>query len=148
MLTVKQEKFCHEYLKTGNARQAYINAGYSFKKESTADVNACRLLKNDKVQARLDELREELEDNAIADIREMQETLTNIIRQAMEEEIVVVEGCGDGVSEAKKVKKKPSIDNVIKAINTLGKMQGAFIDKVKLDGVVPVVIGGSDDLED
>ncbi len=148
MLTVKQEKFCHEYLKTGNARQAYINAGYSFGKESTADANACRLLKNDKVKARLDELREEVQTEAIADIREMQKALTDIIRQSMNEEIVVVEGCGDGVSEAKKMNKKPSIDNVIKAINTLGKMQGAFVDKVNIEGAIPVVISGSDDLED
>lgn len=140
LLTVKQEKFCHEYLKTGNARQAYINAGYSFKKESTADVNACRLLKNDKVQVRLDELRQEVETEAIADIREMQKALTDIIRQSMDEEIIVVEGCGDGVSEAKKMNKKPSIDNVIKAINTLGKMQGAFIDKLNVTGAIPVVI--------
>ena len=148
MLTVKQEKFCHEYLKTGNARQAYINAGYSFGKESTADANACRLLKHDKVKARLDELREEVQTEAIADIREMQKALTDIIRQSMNEEIVVVEGCGDGVSEAKKMNKKPSIDNVIKAINTLGKMQGAFVDKVNIEGAIPVVISGSDELED
>ena len=78
----------------------------------------------------------------------MQKALTDIIRQSMNEEIVVVEGCGDGVSEAKKMNKKPSIDNVIKAINTLGKMQGAFVDKVNIEGAIPVVISGSDELED
>lgn len=54
------------------ARWAYISAGYKHKKDSTTDVNACRLLKNDKVQARLAEISKEVENNSIADIKEMQ----------------------------------------------------------------------------
>lgn len=42
-MTIKQEKFCQEYLKTGNAKQAYINAGYT-SSEKSATVNASRLL--------------------------------------------------------------------------------------------------------
>lgn len=133
MLTPKQEKFCIEYLKTGNARQAYIAAGYSVKKLSTADVSACRLLKNDKVQRRLAELTEEAKNSSVADIQEMQERLTEIIRQSFEEEVIVIEGCGEGCSEARKVAKKPAIKDVINAINTLGKMQGAFVNKIEAD---------------
>lgn len=134
MLTQKQEKFCIEYAKLGNARQAYINAGYKHKKDSTTDAAASRLLSNVKVKERLAQLSEEVKNAAIADIQEMQEKLTEIIRQSLEEEVIVVEGCGDGFSEAKKISKKPDIKSVISAINTLGKMQGAFIDKVELEG--------------
>ena len=124
LLTPKQEKFCIEYMKCGNGRQAYINAGYKRGKDSTIDVNACNLLKNPKVKARLAELTEEAKNASIADIQEMQETLTRIIRQAFEEEIITNEG---------KVLKTASIKDVISAINTLGKMQGLFIDKVETD---------------
>ena len=141
MLTPKQEKFCLEYAKCGNARQAYIKAGYSFKKESTADVNACRLLKNDKVKSRLAEIAKEAEQESIADIQEMQEILTSIIRQDFEEEVVIVEGIGEGCSEARKLNKKPAIKDIINAINTLGKMQGVFKDKVEIDAdISPIVI--------
>ena len=147
-LSIKQEKFCLEYAKLGNARQAYINAGYKNSKDSTTDVNACRLLKNDKVKARLAELAEDAKNNAIADIQEMQKKLTEIIRQSAEEEVVVVENIGDFTSEARLVKKKPAIKDVISAIDKLGRMQGAFNDKSTIEVALPVVISGADELED
>ena len=132
-LPVKQEKFCLEYAKSGNQRQAYFKAGYKCKSDEAADANASRLLRNDKVQARLAELAEEAKNASIADITEMQQTLTSIIRQQLEEEVIVVESVGDFMSEARKMEKKPAIKDIINAINTLGKMQGAFIDKIEAD---------------
>lgn len=147
-LSVKQEKFCIEYAKSGNARQAYEKAGYSTKKDRTTDANACRLLTNANVKARLAELMEEVKDASIADIKEMQEKLTEIIRQTAEEEVIVVINKGDFMSEAQKLTKKPAIKDVISAIEKLGKMQGAFTEKVDVNGVIPVVIAGDDDLAD
>ena len=125
LLTPRQEKFCIEYSKCGNARQAYIAAGYSHKKDSTVDVNACRLLKTDKVQRRLQELAEEAKNDAIADIQEMQEVLTRIIRQNMTEEVLTSEGY--------MVNRHPAVKDVINAINSLGRMQGAFVDKIEAE---------------
>lgn len=147
MLTIKQEKFCLEYAECGNARQAYIKAGYSHTKDSTVDVNACRLLKNDKVQARLAELAEEVKNNSIANIQEMQEKLTQIIRQETTEDVIVTEFIGDGCSEARLQEKKPAVKDVISAINTLGKMQGLFKDKIEVEAIIPV-FAGEDELED
>lgn len=144
-LSVKQEKFCLEYAKSGNQRQAYLLAGYNVKSDETADANASRLLRNAKVQARLAELSEETKNASIADIVEMQQTLTRIIRQQMTEEVIVVENVGDFMSEARKMDKNPSIKDIINAINTLGKMQGAFADNVNLNGNIGVVI--VDDIE-
>ena len=132
-LSVKQEKFCLEYAKSGNQRQAYINAGYKCKNDNSADASASALLRNPKVKARLAELYKEIENAAIADVIEMQKTLTTIIRQQMEEEVIVVESVGDFMSEARKMNKKPAIKDVISAINTLGKMQGLFVDKVEAE---------------
>ena len=146
-LSVKQEKFCLEYAKSGNQRQAYLLAGYNVKSDETADANASRLLRNAKVKARLAELAEEAKNASIADIVEMQQTLTAIIRKQMTEEVVVVESVGDYMTEARKMDKEPSIKDIINAITTLGKMQGLFSEKLKID-VTPVVIGGDDGLED
>lgn len=147
MLTPKQEKFCLEYAKCGNARQAYINAGYKNKSENATDAAASRLLRNDKVKDRLAELAAEVKNNSIADIQEMQEALTKIIRQAMTEEVIVTEGTGDGYSEARSIDKTPAIKDVISAINTLGKMQGLFKEKVEVEAIIPV-FSGEDDLEE
>lgn len=144
-LSVKQEKFCLEYAKSGNQRQAYLKAGYKCKNDASADASASQLLRNPKVKARLAELAEEIKNASIADITEMQQKLTSVIRQELEEEVIVVESAGDYVTEARKMTKKPAIKDVISAINTLGKMQGAFIDNVNLNGAVGVVI--VDDIE-
>ena len=123
---MKQEKFCLEYAKSGNQRQAYLLAGYNVKSDEAADANASRLLRNDKVKARLAELAEEIKNASIADITEMQQTLTSIIRKQMTEEVIVVESVGDYMTEARKMDKEPSIKDIINAINTLGKMVFAF----------------------
>lgn len=148
MLSLKQEKFCVEYAKSGNARQSYINAGYKNKNENTIDACASRLLSNAKVKSRLAELQEEYKSDKIADIQEMQEILTAIIRGEESEEIVVVESTDLGVSEATTKLKKPSIRERISAIEKLGKMQGAFNNKIQIEGILPVVISGDEELED
>jgi phage terminase small subunit len=62
-LTAKQENFCLAYLETGNASEAYRKAGYSPKmSDATVHEAACRLLKNSKVVARLQELRKPIMD--------------------------------------------------------------------------------------
>lgn len=143
----KWEAFCLHYAKTGNASEAYKQAGYETDNPRSIYSNCNRLLKNDDIKARLAELAEEMASEKIAGIREIQERLTSILRGELQEEQVVVEGCGDGVSEATIVKRQPQLKDVIKAAETLGKMQGAFDTKTNINVVIPV-FGGEDGLED
>ena len=69
------------------------------------------------------------------------------MRGELQEEQVVVEGCGDGISEATIVRRKPQLKDVIKAGETLARMQGGFDNKVQIEMTVPV-FGGEDSLED
>lgn len=143
-MTERQERFCQEYSKLGNATQSAINAGYS---ERSAKQVGQRLLTNDDVKQRIRELQGEIKNQNIADAREMQSILTSIIRAESEEEVIVVEGIGDGCSEGVKHKKKPSQSDRIKAINLLAKMQGVLDNSMTLNVVIPV-FGGEEDLED
>ena len=143
-MTARQIQFCLAYIGSGNATQSAIEAGYSKK---TAPEQGARLLTNVNVQNYIRELQEENASKKIADAKEMQEVLTSIIRQEMEEENIVVEGCGDGVSEAIIKKKKSSHKDVLKAIDLLGRMQGAFENRATLNVLIPV-FGGEDNLED
>lgn len=147
LLNPKQEAFCLHYAKTGNATESYKIAGYEAKTERAVYANSNRLLKNDKVQARLKELAEEMASEKIASIAEIQERLTAILRGELQEEQVVVEGCGDGVSEASVIRRQPQLKDVIKAADTLAKMQGAYDNKANINVVIPV-FGGEDVLED
>lgn len=60
-LTLKQEKFCQEYVATGNAAGAAKAAGYSAK---TAESIGCENLTKPKLQARIAELQCGMEDRA------------------------------------------------------------------------------------
>lgn len=162
-LNVKQEAFCLHYAKTGNATEAYKNAGYKVKTESSAYAASNRLLQNVKVQKRLKELADEIASDKIASIKEIQEYLTSVMRREKTESIVVTLAeettkyvpDGSGTMRKQTVKKEtPTIvqipaklSDANKAAETLAKMQGGFDSKLQVELTVPV-FGGEDDLED
>ena len=76
-LTKRQIDFVQEYMKTNNVRQSAIKAGYSPK---TASVQGSRLLTNVKVSAYINAINERLESDKIADIEEVMQYLTSVMR--------------------------------------------------------------------
>lgn len=143
-LTPKQEKFCVEYIKTGNLSEAHRRAGYVCTNEERRGFSANRLMRNPKVRARIKAMQEKIEKKNIADAQEIQETLTRILRQCAEEEVVASESTG-GMARPKIVKKKASLRDVIQAASLLGKSQGMFIERYNIEGGLPIVI--KEDLE-
>ena len=143
-MTPRQKRFCLEFVSSGNATESARKAGYS---EKTAKQIGQENLTKPDLKKYIQELTNELESQKIATAREMQEVLTAIIRQEAEEEVVVVEMCGDGISEAVKKKKKPSVKDVTKAVETLARMQGVLDNKTVLNISIPV-FGGEDNLEE
>ena len=142
-MTERQERFCQEFAKCGNATLSAINSGYSAR---SAKQVGQRLLTNADLMDRIRELQGEIKNKNIADAREMQEHLTSIIRGESTEEVIVVKGCGDGVSEAVTKEKKPSQADRIKAMQLLARMQGVLDNSTTLNVVLPVY-GGEQDLE-
>lgn len=144
----KQEKFCQLYAATGNATQSWKDAGYKYTSENGARVAASNFVnKNPNIKTRLQELAQLAEDDAIANIKEMQTTLTKIIREELDEEQLMTEGQGDGYSRIVSKRKKAALKDRLKAIELLGRMQGAFDNKVQVEVAIPV-FGGESDLED
>ena len=76
-LNKRQIDFVQEYMKTNNVRQSAIKAGYSPK---TASVQGSRLLSNVKVSAYINAINERLESDKIADIEEVMQYLTSVMR--------------------------------------------------------------------
>lgn len=116
-MTDRQENFCLEYAKSGNATQAYMDSGYSVKDAKSAAVNASRMLRNANVKARIDELRAKIKSDKILTIEQRKEILTTIA----------------GDTESTKQDK-------IKAIDTLNKMDGVYLNRTEITGGMPVVI--------
>ena len=105
-LTPKQEKFVDFYIETGNACEAARKAGYS--KGSITDASEwLNSKKSEKYKPYLDDAikarQAEIKSERTADITETMEFLTAVMRGEVMEQVVVVEGTGDGCSEARLV---------------------------------------------
>jgi len=130
-LTLKQKKFADEYIISGNAYKSAIEAGYS---KSYAKGNVVKLLENVSVKAYIDKRLKELDDKAIAKQEEVLQYLTAVMRGQSKSAVVVIEGLGEGLSEARLINKTPDEKDRIKAAELLGKRYGAFTEKVDISG--------------
>lgn len=129
-MTPKQQRFCDEYLISLNATQAAIKAGYT---EKYAHTNANKLLQNTTIKAFIEARMAEKESELIADQDEVLKYLTSVLRGKTQSEIVVVEGIGDGCSEARAMQKAPDEKERLKAAELLGKRYGLYTDKIDAD---------------
>lgn len=132
-MTEKQKRFADEYLIDLNGTRAYKVAYPSVKKDQVAATNAGRLLRNAEVKTYIDEQLEKIHNEKTADAQEVLEYLTAVMRNEQTEEVVVVEGTGDGCSEARTMEKDTSIKDRVKAAELLGKRYSLFTDKVDLN---------------
>lgn len=137
----KQRRFADEYLIDLNITQAAIRAGYSLK---TAYSQGQRLMKNVEVKSYIEDELERIHNKNIADTTEIMMYLTKVLRGNSESDVVVVEGTGEGYSEARSITKKPDERERLKAAELLGKRYGMFKDTIGVEGVIPVII--TDDL--
>lgn len=144
ILTAKQQRFCDEYLIDLNATQAAIRAGYSKKTaRQIATDNLSKVYIKEYIEARMAEKEAKL----IADQDEVLKYLTAVLRGESLSTELVVEGTGDGCSEARTIQKEPSEKDKLKAAELLGKRYGIYTDKIQADIAIPV-FSGEDDLEE
>lgn len=107
-----QEKFCVEFVRCGNATEAYKAAGYKAKTDKAASTVAARLLGNVGIQQRIEELRREMDSRKIMDATERRELLTQFARD----------------EETGKTDR-------LRAMDLLNKMDGVYINKTQVSGV-------------
>ena len=108
MLTPKQEVFARKIVEGMTQADAY-RAAYSCKRmtDKTIWENASRLMADSKVQARVKELRDRINDEAIMSAQKRLEWLTKVIQNDEE-----------------------STGDRLKAIDLMNKMQGEYIQKI------------------
>ena len=163
-LTKKQKRFVEEYLIDLNATQAAIRAGYS---PDTAQQMGSENLSKPVIKNTIDRaIAERSRRTGINQDRVIQEIaklafLNPIDVIDMDEATFKGEANRDDTAciASVKVKVIPGEDGNIterevktydklKALELLGKHLGMFTDKLKMEGNVPVVIMGDDQLED
>ena len=140
----RHEKFCHEYIKDMNATQAAIRTGYS---EKTANRIGSRLLSNVDIKTRVAELREAYFNENIMTAQQVEYELTRIALGLSNEKHVVIEGTGDGYSEARIIDKPPDEKSRLKALELMAKRHRILSGDTTID-IKPVLIVGGDDIAD
>lgn len=136
-LTEKQKAFCDFYIETLNATEAALKAGYS--KKTARKIGSENLTKPD-IKKYIDERLKQIESERIAKAEEVLAFLSASLRGEVDEDVVVVEGCGEGQSMARVITKQLSAKDRIKAAELLGKRYSLFAEKVDLEANVGVTI--------
>jgi len=163
-LTKKQKRFVEEYLVDLNATQAAIRAGYS--PQTARDIGCENLTKPNIQNAIATAMAERSRRTGINQDRVIQEIaklafLNPVDVIDMDEATIKGEANRDDTAciASVKVKVIPGEDGNItereiktydklKALELLGKHLGMFSDKLKVEGAIPVVISGGDQLVD
>lgn len=156
-LTEKQKLFVDEYLIDLNATRAYKVAYPHVKSDGAAMSAASRLLRNVKVKAYIDEQLEKVSSGKIADVQEVMEYLTKVMRREMKESVVVTVtkehseyvDTGDGKPRKKTVKEEvpqiveipAKLSDANKAAELLGKRYALFTDKAEVNVITPIFEG-------
>ena len=123
-LSNSQRKFCEEYVNNGkNGTQAYLTAYKSCKKESTAKVNASRLLTNANVMDYVKELQEKLKTKAIMTAEERMIWLSKVVKGDIKHI------CYDNNGNA--YENEAYISDKMKAIDIMNKMDGEYTTNIK-----------------
>ena len=132
-LTQKQLRFIDEYIISGNATQAAIKAGYSKK---TAAVTATENLRKPNIKAEIEKRNAEIQSEKTADMTEVMEYLTSVMRGEQTESVATSKGVFPGVEVSAKDR--------IKAAELIGKRNGAWTDKKEINGDLSIEIGMGD----
>ena len=164
-LTAKQQRFCDEYLIDLNATQAAIRAGY--KRSEYTDTNAVKLLENTRIAEEIEKaMAERSKRTGINQDRVVQELAklafvnaadvidvesATVLPNAKPEDLACIQSVkvkrttkGKNVIEEREVRFYDKKDSLVQ----LGRHLGMFKDNVNVNGVVPVVIAGDDELAD
>jgi phage terminase small subunit len=129
-LTLKQQKFIVEYVKSGDVTRSAIKAGYSKKTAYAIGSENLRKLEKE-IQA----YTESRMNKKIASADEVLEFLTKVMRGKIKEEQIVVEGIGRGFSEARIVEKHPTATDRLRAAKELAKRYGITPETVKINAL-------------
>ena len=125
-LTKRQKEFADEYMKTGNATESAIKAGYSTK---TAYAIGNEALKKSKIKEYINQKQEKIEEKITMNIAERQQFLVDIILGNIKDTKIIL-------NEQRRytpVEVVPSLDIRLKASDQLNRMQGAYTSTLNVN---------------
>lgn len=120
-ITDKQKRFCHEYIKDFNGKQAAIRAKYS---EKTATMQASRLLTNANVIEYLSKLKAEVKEKSVLSILDLDENIKFMVDAA--KKVPIFDDDGKPLKDITSV----NFQGLGKGLELYGKRLAAYSDKL------------------
>lgn len=141
-MTEKQRIFADEYLVDLNGTRAYKVAYPNIKNDNVAAARASKLLKTPEIKAYIQKRLKEIESKRTANIQEVMEYLTSVMRGESSSNVLSM--CGDGCQEV--IEKPPDEKERLKAAELIGRRYRMFTDQVDItSNSQPIIV---DDIKD
>jgi phage terminase small subunit len=157
-LNYREEAFVDEFFKNdGNCYAAAIAAGYAEKtaryasewiNEKNQEKPTKKNVYKPELVAAIDARREQLMNERVADAQEIMEFHTRVLRGYEKDSTLVILGEGDGYSRHEIVETPATIKAKQTSASALAKVLGLEKANLNMEGSVPVVFTGVNDLED
>ena len=114
-LTIKEQAFCREYVKTGNGIQSLRKAGYTPKDNNAASTQVARLLHKSIVLDEIERLQERKNNAAIMSGQQVMEMFTKIANGEVKDQFGLDASLNDRIKALQELAKRTiDIDNRIK----------------------------------
>lgn len=148
-LTIKQKQVADDFIITGNRTKSYLKFYKNVKNRETAAAAASRLFNTQEMKDYIEERMKELDEELIADQREVLRGFTRQFRrEEIDYQVVMVKkpsvddnGNFLGIEEKPEVIKLPTQNkDSIKAGELLGKRFGMWTDKIDIEGDINIVL--------
>lgn len=162
-MTDKQKRFVEEYLIDLNATQAAIRAGYKGKNPDnigsellgkTCVRNAIEkemAKRSKRTGVTQDRVVRELAKIAFLDMTQVVDSYGRIRNDATPEDRACIESIkykSSSGDQGESVEREVKVASKLKALELLGKHLGMYSDKLNIEGTLPVVISGEDELKE
>lgn len=141
-MTEKQKMFCDEYLIDLNGTRAYKAVYKNIKTDNAAAARASKLLDQNDINEYIQKRLKEIESKRTANIQEVMEYLTSVMRGESSSNVLSM--CGDGCQEV--IEKPPDEKERLKAAELIGRRYRMFTDQVDItSNSQPIIV---DDIKD
>lgn len=133
-LNIKQQRFADEYIKTGNATDAYVKAGYS---KNKANTNATKLLQNTTIKNYIKKRIEEVQEESLMSVTEALAISASIARGEPQQAYSKrYDHLTDEVDRETTYTITPDFEERQRSIDHILKVHGAYLDRKEINATI------------
>ncbi|MDW4184679.1 terminase small subunit [Staphylococcus saprophyticus] len=133
-LNIKQQRFADEYIKSGNATDAYVKAGYS---KNKANTNATKLLQNTTIKKYIKERIEQAQEESLMGVTEALAISASIARGEPQQAYSKrYDHLTNEVDRETTYTITPDFEERQRSIDHILKVHGAYLDRKEINATI------------